>query len=172
MLGKWADLITRGIADENDLPIQLRPALSTIREQAKSSKLGTVNETGNGKEKDTCGIVNNFYNNYYNHGPSVQHSMAATKDINQTNVSIPSSPIMAHTEPRTQITEFVEWATAKHPNMEEAFEDARVKLTAELCELEAVRTMTDRKWRALEIPLGVGWKLTEILKEYRKLGRI
>ena len=155
--------------------MQLRPVYSAVKEQsAKSSKLETVKELvkemGNDREKDKT-FINNIYQ-YLNHGPSVQHSMAANQDINQTNVSLPSSPITAHTEPRDQVTEFIEWVVEKHPYMKEGFEDARRKLNAEVCGLEAVRTMTDARWRALEIPLGVGWKLTEMLKEYCKLGHI
>jgi hypothetical protein len=154
-IGKWAELIHTGEASVDQLPLQLKP-IPLNRGTSKSVKT----------PDEAVHTVN--YNTYYygGPGPTVQSQLSGCGYQNYANFQIPSSPVPFHNDPKDDITEYVAWLSSFCKGQAAELQAAGQKLKEQVVSLATVRNMGDEKWERLKIPLGVGWTLTEKVKDF------
>ena len=101
---------------------------------------------------------------------SVQHGN------NQENVessppyrmSMKSSPVPSDSDPDADIDAYINWHIEKTPKHKDLLNAAKVKLLAEGMTLKTLRKLNNQDYKSIDIPMGIGMRLSEEVKVYKK----
>ena len=96
---------------------------------------------------------------YYNSTPLSPKSISMHPD---------SSPVSSGTNNAELLTAYIAWMTARTPSEAEILAKALEKLVDECYDLETIKTMSQSDWAGLEIPSGLGKRLSGNIKRFRK----
>src|SRR5438046_1867833 len=83
-------------------------------------------------------------------------------------MSLKSSPVPSDSDPDADIDAYINWHIHKTPKHEYFLNDAKEKLLTEGTTLKTLRKMNNQDFKSIDIPLGIGMRLSEEVKDYKQ----
>lgn len=83
-------------------------------------------------------------------------------------MSLKSSPVPSDSDPDADIDAYIDWHIRKTPKHEGFLNDAKAKLLKEGTTLKTLRKMNNQDFKSIDIPIGIGMRLSEEAKDYKK----
>ena len=83
-------------------------------------------------------------------------------------MSIKSSPVPSDSDPDADIDAYINWHIEKTPKHKDLLNAAKVKLLAEGMTLKTLRKLNNQDYKSIDIPMGIGMRLSEEVKVYKK----
>ena len=84
-----------------------------------------------------------------------------------TTIGARSSPVHPDSDVELEVNEYIDYMISKYPNDERKWCDAKEKLIDESLDLAQIRTMNNGSFKEISIPIGIGMKLRQYVKDFK-----
>ena len=78
-----------------------------------------------------------------------------------------SSPVHPDSDIEEEVGNYITYMSRKYPKQEEGWRNAKEKLLDESLDLRQIRTMNNQEFKDIGIPLGIGMKLRDEVKNFK-----